>query len=161
MNRNERFSSEQFEVLLELATAWAERQESRILTSGVELTLAQQSDARQVGVIHPDRVRLLPVIKMPIPDEPLLRAAAQATGLISPITVGLTLRYGIYVRSDFANDRLLIAHELVHTAQYERCGSIASFLRAYLHESFNVGYPEGPMEQEAILTSERLLRSQP
>jgi len=62
------------------------------------------------------------------------------------------------VRLDFLGDRFLVAHELVHTAQYERCGSIAAFLRQYLHECLSIGYPDAPMEQEAILTSERLRR---
>jgi len=149
-------SPEQFEQLLHLAAAWVEQQEARILASGVGLTPAQLSDARQVGVAHPERVRLLGVASIPIPEHPALRAAGELTGFISPFTAGLTLRYGIYIRSDFIDDRYLIAHELVHTAQYERCGSIETFLRQYLNECLSIGYPDAPMEQEAILTSERL-----
>ncbi|HEX8372839.1 MAG TPA: hypothetical protein VF585_08675, partial [Chthoniobacterales bacterium] len=69
---------------------------------------------------------------------------------------GLALGYGIFVRSDRESDRFLVAHELVHTAQYERCGSCTAFLRQYLHECLIVGYPAAPMEQEAILTTLRL-----
>jgi hypothetical protein len=127
-------SPEQFEELLPLATAWVEQQEARILASGVCLSLSQLSDARQVGIVHPEHVRLLVVASIPIPEHPVLRAAGEATGLISPFTAGLALRYGVYVRSDFVRDRFLVAHELVHTAQYERCGGIAKFLRQYLHE---------------------------
>src|SRR5438445_3120047 len=79
-------SPEQFEQLLPLATAWAEEQEARVLASGVGLTPAQVSDAREVGVAHPERVRLLRVPSIPIPVHPLLVAAADATGLISPFT---------------------------------------------------------------------------
>lgn len=147
---------EEFEELLPLAAAWAEQQEARILASGVGLTPAQLSDARRVGVAHPENVRLLNVAFIPTPEHSALRAAGEVTGLISPFTAGLTLRYGIFIRSDFIGNRFLVAHELVHTAQYERCGSIETFLRQYLYECLSIGYPDAPMEQEAILTSERL-----
>ncbi len=143
-------------MLLPLAAKWAEQHETRILAQGVPLTSAQQSDASRVGVAHPDRVRLLVVPSVPGPEDIVLRAAAEATGLVSPRTAGLSLRYGIYVRSDVANDRFLIAHELVHTAQYERLGSIAAFLRQYLHECITIGYPAAPLEQEAIVMAEGL-----
>jgi hypothetical protein len=150
---------EEFEQLLPLAAAWVEEHEARILESGVALNPSQLSDARRVGVAQPERVRLLTVASIPSPEESVLRAAAEATGLVSPLTAGLSLRYGIYVRRDFAADRFLIAHELVHTAQYERWGSVSAFLRQYLHECLTIGYPEAPMEQEAILTSEGLRRA--
>jgi hypothetical protein len=53
-------------------------------------------DARLVGVAAPERVRLLYVPKIPIPDDPALRAAVQETQFLSPLTRGLTLRYGIF-----------------------------------------------------------------
>jgi hypothetical protein len=34
--------------------------------------------------------------------------------------------------------------------QYERLGSIEAFLRQYLHECITTGYPEAPLEQEAV-----------
>jgi hypothetical protein len=40
----------------------------------------------------------------------------------------------------------------VHTAQYERLGGIEPFLRQYLRECLTIGYPEAPLEQEAIAT---------
>jgi hypothetical protein len=149
-------SAEEFERLLPLAAAWAGEQEARILASGVKLTPAQLSDARQVGVSQPEQIRLLAVPSMPVPQDPVLRAACGATGLISSATSGLALRYGICVRNDVVSDRFLVAHELAHTAQYERFGSIISFLRQYLQECFTFGYPAGPLEQEAVVASERL-----
>lgn len=148
---------DQFEQILPLAAAWVAEQETRILKSGVALTPAQTNDARAVGVAHPERVRLLVVEAIPMPEHPALRAASQATGLVSPFTAGLTLRYGIYIRRDLDGDRGLIAHELVHTGQYERYGSILAFLRQYLHECLTIGYPAAPMEQEAITVSGRVL----
>jgi len=66
------------------------------------------------------------------------------------------LQYGIFIRLDCWRDRALIAHELVHTAQYERLGGILPFLRQYLFECVTIGYPEAPMEQEAIAVAARV-----
>jgi hypothetical protein len=146
-----------FEALLPLACSWAEEQERVILRDGVPLSAGQTADARKVGVAQPERVRLLKVASIPMPDHPDLRGAAEATGLISPQTIGLTLRYGIFIRSDCWNDRRLVAHELVHVAQYERLGGIQPFLRQYLHECLTVGYDAAPMEQEAVRGAGRLV----
>jgi hypothetical protein len=146
-------TQQQFEELLPLATAWAAEQERTILQSGVLLTESQLADARQIGVRFPERVRLLRVPHIPAPSHPALAAAAAATGLISPSTGGMTLRYGIFIRSDFWEKRLLVAHELVHVTQYERLGGFDAFLRPYLWECITQGYPLGPMEHEAITTS--------
>ena len=94
---------------------------------------------------------------MPEPNHPALAAAADATGLISPLTSGLTVRYGIFIRSDCWGNRKLVAHELVHTKQYEQLGSLEAFLRPYFLECLTPPYyPNGPMEQEAIKTSEKI-----
>ena len=144
-------TTEQFQALLPLACAWVEQQEQNILRDGVPLTPAQLTDARKIGVVHPEKVRLLAVPTVPRPEHPTLRAAADATQLISPYTAGLTLRYGIFIRVDCWGDRRLVFHELVHTAQYERLGGVQSFLRQYLFECLTIGYPAAPLEQEAIL----------
>jgi hypothetical protein len=140
---------EQFNLLLPLACAWAEEQESIILRGGVALTTNQLADARRIGITHPDRVRLRVVEEIPLPTHPGLRMAAEMTGLISPMTIGLTLRYGIFIRSDSWGERRLVVHELVHTLQYERLGGFMPFLQQYLHECITIGYPAAPMEQEA------------
>ncbi len=90
----------------------------------------------------------------------MLRAAAEATQLISPSTAGLTVRYGIFIRADCWGDRGLVFHELVHTLQYERLGGFEPFLRQYLHECLTIGYPAAPMEQEAVTKTMTLLRDE-
>lgn len=147
---------EQFALLLPHAGAWAMQQELIILRDGVPLLPEQIHDAISIGVLHPAKVRLLCVEQIPMPDDARLRAAAEETNLISPNTIGLTLRYGIFIRADCWQDRKLVRHELVHTAQYERLGGIQQFLQRYLHECISIGYPEAPMEQEAIQTAARL-----
>jgi hypothetical protein len=141
---------EQFERLLPLACVWAAEQERIILQLGLALTDSQLADARRVGVAQPDRIRLFRVGQIPCPTDPDLAAAASATGLISPLTTGLTVRYGIFIRADCWGERPVIVHECVHTMQYERLGGFEGFLRPYLLECISPpGYPFGPLEQEA------------
>ena len=149
------FDQTSFQILLLLARAWAEKQERVILLAGVPLSPSQFADSQEIGVVHPEKVRLLKVSVIPVPKNPFLRAAAHATHLISPKTAGLALRYGIFIRADGWDDRRLVFHELVHTKQYERLGGIPQFLQQYLFECLTIGYPASPMEQEAIITTAR------
>lgn len=136
--------------VLPLATRWVEREEKRILQQGVPLIEPSLSDALAMGVTDPGKIRLLKVDCVPSPGNPLLRWVGRQTGLISPATAGMALRYGIFIRSDCWSSRHIIAHECAHTAQYERLGSLSAFLRQYLRECLEVGYPAAPLEQEAI-----------
>jgi hypothetical protein len=147
----------QFENLLPLAANWAAKQEERMLRVGVPLSKQELMDARAIGVREPQRVRLLQLDRVPRPSHPMLKAAAAAIQFLTPATCGLTLRYGIFVRSDCWRDRALIAHELVHVMQYERLGGILPFLRQYLFQCLTIGYPEAPLEQEAILLTRKIL----
>ena len=151
---------EQFEALLPLACQWAAAQEQRILALGERLSGPALADARRIGVSQPESVRILYVSEIPIPQHPALRAAAEQTQLISPLTGGLTLRYGIFIRADCAYSRAMVVHELAHTAQYERLGGFEPFLRQYLIECLTIGYPEAPMEQEVIELTARICGAQ-
>ena len=141
--------SRRFEVLLPLAMRWARRQERRITKDGVALTLEETNSARAVGVMQPQCVRLLCVKRVPWPGASVLRAASETLGFQIGATCGLTLGYGIYIREDCWRQSRLIAHELVHVAQYERLGGIEPFLRQYLGECLTVGYDESALENEA------------
>jgi hypothetical protein len=148
---------DRFEALLPLAYAWAAEQERIILQSGVALTDEQLADARLVGVLQPERVRLLQVTQIPTPADLALAAAVADSGFISPVTAGLALRYGIFIRDSCWGQRHVLVHLLVHVMQYERLGGFNGFLRPYLFECFvPPGYPYGPMEREAYVTSVRL-----
>jgi hypothetical protein len=157
---NSTITPEQFEMLLPLACEWAAAQEQYILATGEALSNMMRTNARLVGVTAPERVRLLYVREIPIPNDPALRAAIQETQFLSPLTRGLTLRYGIFIRSDCISDRTMVIHELGHTAQYERLGGFVPFLRQYLFECLTIGYPKAPMEQEVIALTTRICGSQ-
>jgi hypothetical protein len=113
-----------FETFLPLAVKWATSVERRILREGVPLSEQELSDAGAIGVREPERVRLLALSRVPLPHDLTLRTAAAAIQFLTPATVGLTLRYGIFIRNDCWGERNLVAHELAHTAQYERLGGI-------------------------------------
>ena len=146
----------QFEMLLPLAAAWATEQEQRIVREGVPLSQREVGDASSVGVREPERIRLLRVEAIPRPSQPQLKAACDAIDFLTPATRGLTLGYGIFIRSDCWGDRLLVVHELAHVAQYERLGGILAFLRKYLFECLTMGYAAAPLELEAIAVAARV-----
>ena len=151
---------EMFQQVLPLACVWAEVCETLILEQGQELTASQLSDARLAGVGDPEKIRLLQVPHIPRPDNKLLKDANDIVHLVTPTTTGLTLNYGIFIRTDCWSDRGLLVHEFVHTSQYEKLGGIKEFLSNYLQECITFGYPQAPMEQEAITKSKQIC-SQP
>jgi hypothetical protein len=128
---------------------WVWHTERNIVRCGDPLDADFTNDARKLGVRFPERVRLRAADTVPI-MHPLLKGLANKLGLCSPFVRGMSLRYGIFIRSDCWNERKLVVHELAHTAQYERLGGIRAFLRAYLFECLvTPGYPFGSLEQEA------------
>jgi len=140
----------QFIQLIPKAVEWVQQKEQEILNIGTPLSESQLQDARTIPVMHPEKVRLLRVNHIPLPDDPELKFAAQVIQLITPNTWGLSLRYGILIRNDRWNNRETLIHELVHTSQYERLGGHQHFLNQYLTECIYPGYPAAPLEQEAI-----------
>ena len=137
-------------VLLPYVTRWVESQERRILADGTPLDERSLNDARRIGVAHPERVRLLRVPIVPLPCGPLVASIGKWFAIPTGNTAGLTAYYGIFIRAEWWGDRRLIAHELAHTAQYERLGGVRPFLRRYLTECLTTGYVSAPMELEAI-----------
>jgi hypothetical protein len=135
-------------VILPFACAWAQRQESTILKTGVPLSLGQINLAVRLGILHPERIRLRAVSQVP-PLNWLLRCAGEKVGVVSGQTIGMALRYGIFIREEHWGDRRLLTHELAHVAQYERLGGFHGFMKQYLEECINSGYPLGDLELDA------------
>jgi hypothetical protein len=147
---------DQLEQLLPVAVQWAAQQERRVLCEGVRLSDIELADAKAIGVRNPERVRLLRVDSVPVPVHPMLQAAAASINFLTAAPRGLALDYGIFIRTDYWRDRDLIAHELVHTAQFQRLGGILPFLQTYIFQCATVGYPNAPLELEAIATAARI-----
>ena len=148
----------QLEEFLPLAVHWATDQERRVLCEGMGLSEIEMTDAKAIGVRNPERVRLLRVDSIPVPAHPMLRAAAASINFLTAAPRGLALENGIFIRADHWRDRALIAHELVHTAQFQRLGGILPFLQTYIFQCATVGYPNAPLELEAIATAARICR---
>jgi len=132
-----------------IAAAWVAQEEARILASGLPLDERWKRIALDIGLKDPDKVRILTGSKAPSLTDPVLREAATAFGMTEGSPLGMSFRYGIFMRSGCIDPDRLLAHELTHTLQYERFGSIEAFLAEYLRECIDPGYPNGPLEQEA------------
>ena len=135
-------------TLLPSAIAWAEAQAAWGIQAGTPLTQTGEILARKVGVSRSDLVRIAVVDAFPLPEDPILRAAAIHAALLGPGTAVLTLGYAVFVGRGQQTPRLL-AHELRHVFQYEQAGSIAQFLPVYLGQIVEFGYANAPLEQDA------------
>ncbi len=114
-----------FPLILPWVVRWAEGQEKRILREGVPLSDEQMAIARLMGVANPEKIRILKVASIPPPGSLMPGWAAKVSRHFSPHTSGMSLRYGIFIRQEYWSDPYLMAHECVHTAQYERRGASA------------------------------------
>ena len=64
---------------------WAEEQSARTQRTGQPLDTTGLALAARVGVQHPERIRTQLVDALTLPEEPALRQAALATGLLVPV----------------------------------------------------------------------------
>jgi hypothetical protein len=130
------------------AIAWAEAQRDYLMAHGLPLSGPDIADARTVGVVSPEKIRIGFVTSMPLPDDDELRSVALAEGMLGPDTAGLTLGHGIFILRGHESRRLF-THEFRHVYQYERAGSMESFLLEYLDQVFTSGYWGAPLEMDA------------
>ena len=127
---------------------WISYLEKQTQESGRALTPIEFNLAQNVGVAHPEEVRILSVRRIPLPSHPRVKQLARRVGLLNADTGGLTAVYGVIVRRDCANNLRLLAHEFVHVTQYERLGR-EGFLQEYIQQIAAHGYLNAPFEQEA------------
>jgi len=142
--------------LLPLACLWLEEQEAYILKNGIPLNESILKDSEVLGIKFLNKVRILPVENMPLPSNEILKKAVLDLGFIGKDTIGMSFRYGIFVRISHQYNKRVIIHELTHTMQYERAGGIYSFLKQYIAECIEFGYPNGILEQEAINMTKKI-----
>ncbi len=134
--------------LLPKAIEWAEKQANYTLQAGSPLFGQIINVAHRVGVRAPESIRIMFVQRLPWPDDPVLAAAANETGLLGPNIVGLTLGYAVFIVAGHETMRL-ISHECRHVHQYESYGGINGFLPIYLEQIIVYGYQDAPMEVDA------------
>jgi hypothetical protein len=141
---------EKFERLAPLAYQWAKSQEAYVLKHGAPLAAHQLADACRAGVQDPDRIRLLVVDRIPLPDDPELADAARRAQIITDASRGVAIGYGIIIRADSWQSRELLLHQLVHVAQCERSGGLEVFVGEYLADRRSSrDFSVGSLEDEA------------
>lgn len=137
---------------------WVKHHERRAMRTGVPLDDQLLADARAIGLRAPNRVRIVYAESMPLPTSRPVRAIASRFGLYPTAARGMSLRYAILITDRPPTppaSRELLVHELIHTHQYERLG-LRRFLSLYLRECTEIGYPFGPLEEEAISRAEHI-----
>ena len=139
----------QLSVIAPRVVTWAEKFSAEGRAKGVALTAAQQRIARASGVRDPASIRIVVVDRIPLPDEPELRAAALKVGLSQSSALGMTLGYAVVVVRGYEGNVRLLSHEFRHVAQYEACGGIAPFLTMHLADLAAFGYEDSPFEVDA------------
>ena len=139
------------------AAPWAAWHQRRIHRNGRQLNHLELELAERLGLGNPDMIRIQTVIRVPNPLYPLLWLVKKCGGSCITTAAGITLGRGIYVCKDYAHSTELIAHELVHVAQYQRAGSIRAFMVEYIHQCLLVGYHDAEWEKEARAKSGRVI----
>ena len=89
---------------------WTSYLEKQAQESGRALTPIEFNLAQNVGVVHPEEVRVLSVPRIPLPAHPRVKQLARQVGLLNADTGGLTAGYGVIVRLDCAKNLRLLAH---------------------------------------------------
>ena len=134
---------------LPIVVAWLEQQENEILSKGRFLTPDEIGIAQQIGVKNPDIIKVNVTNQVPLPNDHEIQKLGFQFGLFSTSTLGISFRYGIFINATASNPKEILAHELIHTLQYERLGSIELFIAQYLSECLRYGYNNSPLEKEA------------
>lgn len=136
---------------------WVRRNEKIALRLGRNLNDEELCWAKAYGIEHPEKVRILNVARIPSPVPHWIERICQKMGFPVGNAAGMCMRYGIYVVEKYAHRKSLIAHELVHTQQFERLGGLWSFLRLYLYECMFLGYRNSPLESEANAKADQVV----
>ena len=141
---------ETFEQLLPLAYQWAKAQEEFVLAHGTPLSSQHMADARLAGVRDVERVRVLVVDRIPLPEGGELADAARRTRIITADTRCVGVGHAIIIRAEAWGDRELLLHNLVHVAQCERSGGLEQWIRDYLLDRHtSPTFTVGSLEDEA------------
>ncbi|PMN91638.1 hypothetical protein [Enterovibrio norvegicus] len=134
--------------LMPAASEFVHDAQKEALEHGLPLTDAQILTAKEMGVQHPEKVRVYYVDKLPAPKDPELLEIAKRVGYTNPNMAGYTYGYGIWIQHRYKNQRDLLPHEFVHVKQAETLG-LTEQTRQYLTQMFIYGYDNAPMEKEA------------
>lgn len=139
-------------------TLWLDDINAEILETGIPLSPELRDVANQLGIRHPDRIRILVVDEVPAPsDHPILYREGERRNLWGPGIQGnaQVFGHGIAVTRQVLDDTGKMAHELMHVAQIERFASLQDFVVEYLRQIAEHGYADAPLEVEAFKQNSR------
>ncbi|RRS08410.1 hypothetical protein EAG18_11835 [Pseudoalteromonas sp. J010] len=140
------------QTLLGEYITWAQQIESQGREVGIPLDASGIALAREIGIKHPEKVRIIYLDTVPFPIEnKALKAMGESLGFIGEgiVNNAQVFGYSIYVRHGFELNRPKLAHELVHVLQIERA-SFADVLRQHISDMQKYGYENAPLEVEAF-----------
>lgn len=135
---------------------WLESQENNIISIGRDLTLDEIETAKKIGIKNYDIIRVYETSEIPTTSDTFLLEIGKQLGLITANTEGICFRYGIFIHENAKDKKAVLIHELIHTLQYERLGSIKAFITQYLKECIENGYHNSELEKEACKVSKFL-----
>lgn len=132
-----------------IAAIWVGHHEVLIRCTGRKLSIRELAHCRRLGILNPEYIRIRVVPRVPSPVPRWIEKLCQSLGFPVGAAAGICFRYGIYIDQNYSANPGIISHELVHTLQYERLGSLEAFLRQYIFECLYHGYHDSPLEREA------------
>lgn len=139
-----------FDQHLPFVYQWAKAQEDYVFAHGTPLSPQHMADARLAGVQDCERIRILVVDRIPLPEGGELAAAARRARIITEDTRCVGVGHAIMIRAEAWGDRELLLHNLVHIAQCERSGGLEPWVRQYLVDRQNSAtFSVGSLEDEA------------
>lgn len=128
---------------------WIEEMEDFIQSNGRFLNEVELTFAKEIGILNHDIIKVWESDNVPKPKSAKLQFLGNEIGFFSSNTNGISFRYGIFIHQSCSNIASVIEHELIHTLQYERFGSIEKFILCYLEDVLNNGYENSNLEKEA------------
>lgn len=132
---------------------WAEAMEKQILQEGEPINYHDRLIASIAGISDEEKVRILKVDKIILPDIELVNDLKKANIFTLSGTAGMALGHAILLDKNATQDVLI--HEFRHVAQYELFGDLKSYLTFYLRELIKFGYGDGPLENDAVNFTKR------
>ena len=138
-------------VLLPQYIDWAYETDQKGLKIGTALDKKELLLAAEIGIVHPEKVRIVYVDEVPFPYENFaLKFFGEAVGIVGEgiINNAQAFGYSIYARKGFELNRPKLAHELVHVLQIERA-SLDKVVTQHFSDMAEYGYDKAPLEVEA------------
>lgn len=128
---------------------WIEEMENFIQSNGRFLHEEELTIAKEIGILNYDIIKVCESDEVPMPKSTMLQFLGNEIGFFNSNTNGISFRYGIFIHSRCINKVKVLDHELVHTLQYERFGSVEKFILFYLDDLLTNGYENSVLEKEA------------